>query len=733
MADDAVDDSQAKPPVPSEPAGPVEADRVPRPARILTVGPYVLIAFLYLATSPYHRGLNNPNEMVRVYMSKAWVETGSFVIQPVIREWGMVDDKALRDGRLYSSKAPLQSLVGIPAYAGAPAILGATGAPIDKRTITWVLRILGSALFGIGFAWVLLAWCQRRASEWGVRGSLGTALGLALALGTMIYPYSITFTGHGIAALAAGGCYLAVVGLSRAPPGNRTWIAMALLAGFLGGAAPFSEYPSALVAGPALVAAFVLTEGWRRRAQLFGWFALGGAAPFGLGLWAHWKLWGHPFRTGYTYLENKSYVEVHGEGFFGVSFPKADALFGALFSPGTGLFFFSPILLAGVAAIVVGLRAPRAVTSDRGYAVGPRPLPRSLAVAAAVAFLASYYFISAHKGWRGGWTVGPRYIVAVAPLLGIWAVEAVRWPRARSVIAGLAALSITSTGFAAALYPHLSDVYTNPLATFVWPSYVSGEITYGLAHTLGFSGAAANAVHALPLLATVVFCLIAGAQAAGRPAVGGIVTLVPMVLGLALIALIPERDADAARRENRRLWGFWEPAGPGDGPMSARRLNRPGRVFRARTAYRRIRVEADGEDQPRVCGPFRGKFCRYGSQPWQRFGPEQITMAGIPEDVLFLHPIAGRAVRVTIPVQAKAELFVLRYGMADASVHADNPHLIELVIRQGERLLAEQTVYRTAGLKTLELALTSTDAVTVELRVEQDGARVFGFDVEQYH
>ena len=61
--------------------------------------PYVLVAFLYLATSPYHRGLNNPNEMVRIYMSKAMVDHHTFAIDPVVASWGMVDDKAIRDGR----------------------------------------------------------------------------------------------------------------------------------------------------------------------------------------------------------------------------------------------------------------------------------------------------------------------------------------------------------------------------------------------------------------------------------------------------------------------------------------------------------------------------------------------------------------------------------------------------------------------------------------------------------
>jgi hypothetical protein len=164
--------------------------------RIARLWPYALIAFLYLATSPYHAGLNNPNEMVRVYMSRALAEDGTFAIDAVLRDWGPVDDKAIRDGKLYSSKAPLQSLLGAAIYPAAAPLTRALGLPVTKRSQTTVLRIFGSALLGIAFSSLLLAWSRRRAAELGAPERSGTALGLVLALGTMLYPYALTFTGH---------------------------------------------------------------------------------------------------------------------------------------------------------------------------------------------------------------------------------------------------------------------------------------------------------------------------------------------------------------------------------------------------------------------------------------------------------------------------------------------------------------------------------------------------------
>jgi hypothetical protein len=708
--------------------------------RAVQLWPYLLVAFLYLATSPYHRGLNNPNEMVRLYMTKAWVEDHTFDIGPVVRAWGPVDDKAERDGVLYSSKAPLQSLLGVPAFALSTPLLEALGAPVDKRTQLWVVRVLASAVFGIAFAGLLLAWARRRARELEAPEALGTALGLVAALGTMLYPYALTFTGHLLAACAAGGVYLALVALARAPEGSGAWRRWALLAGLAGGAAPFAEYPSALVAGPALVASLWLVSSWTRRAELVGWLGLGGALPFGVGLWAHQRLWGSPFKTGYSFLENKGYVEVHGEGFFGVSFPKLDALGGALFSPGTGLFFFSPILIVGLALLILRAfgRGQAAPTDPEAPEVSAPRLPRALAVAGLFGVLFSVYFIAAHRGWRGGWTVGPRYIIALAPLLWVWTVEALAVPRIRSWIAALGALSILATGFAAALYPHLSDVYTNPLVTFLVPSYAHGEISYGLAHSLGLGGHAANLVHVIPLTLAMGYVILAGYAApeveGGRlgPATRRLVLVAGVWATLgAVAALIPEQDPTAARRENRRLWGFWEPAGPEAGVHAGRRRPRPGKLSSARARWREVVVTQLAPTGKRPCRP-EGSTCRYGDQPWQHFGPDFLDMDGEREPILFMHPIKGAMIEAVIPRHPEATVGVLRYGLADASVTSGNESPVQLTLRQGALQLLEVEADNTFGLHAAEFTLTSTLPLTLSVQAAEDGARVLGWDLEQY-
>jgi hypothetical protein len=523
------------------------------------------VTFLYFATSPYHRGLNNPNEMVRVYMSHALASRGEFAIDREVQTWGPVDDKAIRDGRLYSSKAPLHSLLGAPVLWTLDDVFRAERMPEAKRRLTLCLRRLAAVPFGLALALWLMGMARVRLRELEVSDSVALAVGLAFALGTMIFPYALLFAGHQVAALCAGGTHLLAFSLARTASKHRQ-DRLTILMGALGALSPFAEYPAALVALPALGASLGLCSGWKAVGRRVGLLSLAGGPLFLAGLWVHQRLWGGPLRTGYAFLENPAYADLHGAGFFGVGWPRWEAAVGALFSSETGLFFFSPILLLGLVGLAIPAR--RKPHESMGLAaLEPKPLqvfhpPRPLRYAGWMALALSLLFIAGHRGWRGGWTLGPRYIIAVVPVLAVWSLEAFAWPKLRPYILGTGALSVVLTGFAAALYPHLSDVYSHPLRSFVWPSYLRGEMTYGLAYDLGLTGNAANLVHVLPLSAAVGW-LVWAALRDGRSSSVGVhrwlgAILVP-VLTLILIAVWPETHPNEAARENQRLWQFWEP------------------------------------------------------------------------------------------------------------------------------------------------------------------------------
>jgi hypothetical protein len=120
----------------------------------------------------------------------------------------------------------------------------------------------------------------------------------------------------------------------------------------------------------------------------------------------------------------------HGNPFF------FDALFGGLFSPGRGLFVYSPVLAFAVAGIVLKIRSHRFTSLD-------------LSLVACVLFhwIATAWVNSA---WWGGDSYGPRFSTDILPYLIYWLIPVVAWLRTSAgpsrfiVGAGLASMAIVS-------------------------------------------------------------------------------------------------------------------------------------------------------------------------------------------------------------------------------------------------------------------------------------------------
>ncbi len=687
--------------------------------RLRALWPYLLVSALYLATSPYYSGLNNPNEMVRIYAGKAFVDHGSFVIDPVLRQWGSVDDKARRAGRSYSSKAPWQTLVTVPVYAAAVRVLPALGIAPSKRNLTFAVRFGSTVLPVLAFALVLLWWARRRAVELGASPDWGSAAGLSVALGTMLYPYALTATGHGWAAITAGGAHLALIAMVRAPTGSRTWRQRALLVGMASGIAPFAEYPAALAVAPVAFAVPLVVPGWLRKLEAVAWVGLGALPAIALGLWTHKQMWGSALTTGYAYLDNPSYQTLVDDGFFGVVLPQPAKLWGALFSPYTGLFFFSPVLLIGLAMLV------RSAFS--GTATQTAGRHRTLALTGLAAIVLLFAFIASHEAWRGGWTLGPRYIIPAAPILGLWLIEALAVPAARPGISVLGVLSLATTGVAAAIYPHLSDVFENPLAHFIWPTYLEGLAPYGIGSALGMQGATANLLHLTLLTAAAVTIGVAGCrglQHRGRRAawVGGALAAFGLV-----VSIIPEKDAAAADRERARLWSIWEPKVGVPEPVE--RARNASALTSLRRLLPRATVTAEHPDGRRYeCRPPIRTKCRYGNAPWQQVLSTSGMVAGRRELALSMHPIATGTVTATFPVPPRARRLRLVYALTDGSIASGNPHPVEVRVLEDGVTEAQRSAGNDAGWRPIFIDVAGTSSVSVELTVVQDGARVFLFD-----
>lgn len=285
------------------------------------------------------------------------VNTGDVSWSPVSGTW-----------HAYINKPPGVSFLAAIPYALIYAIEHARHIPLDS----WKWMTINAYLVTLFTCGVTGALIPVVLFLYGGASPRSLAVALAIAFGTIVFPYSTMLYAHVPAALFL---LLAFVWLEERP----------LLAGICAGLAGITFY----ICIPAALVLFIAARSrWR--------FALGGL-PFAilLGLY-HWLCFGSPLRTSVETSTNFTRKDLLF-GVFGA--PSFEALRGLTFSEYRGLFFVSPVLLL---AIIGAFRMKR----------------RELAIIAAIAaiFLVS---IASFNGWEGGSAFGPRYLLPIIPLLGM--------------------------------------------------------------------------------------------------------------------------------------------------------------------------------------------------------------------------------------------------------------------------------------------------------------------------
>lgn len=417
------------------------------PSRRRTLSALALCAIGYLYVVPYQPRINNPNENARFYMTAAIAEKGTYVLDEMRARWGWVNDCAVYGGHAYSVKAPATSLLGVPAYAAYYWGGRWLGWDFDRTVALWLCRVSASIVPWLVFACFFHRWLGRHTSSALVRD----AVFVSVMLGSCLYGYGVLFMSHTLSAAAAFGAFMLLFDARQA---GRMRGGRAFVAGLLTAGVTLLEYPGFLASCVLSLYALLVVRPWVRLVL----FALGGAIPTLAMMHFQWKCFGSPFTPGHLYVETTQFREQHEEGFFGAVGLQWDALYGLLLHPGAGLFALTPILIFGAIGLVLLIRSRRL---------------RSIGWLATGIVAATVLAIAAMNNWRGGWTIGPRYLALVYPFLGWAALFAFepfvrRAPRAAAALAvGLTAAGLVLSGIPSAYYPHYPAEIDRPLTQVV--------------------------------------------------------------------------------------------------------------------------------------------------------------------------------------------------------------------------------------------------------------------------
>ena len=337
--------------------------------------------------------------------------------------------------RPYINKAPGVSFLAAIPYAAIYAVERALGVPLDSWEVmtlnAWMVTALTSGLCGALIPVVLYRWGRGR----GVSRERAVLVALAIAFGTIVFPFSTTLFAQVPSALFL---LLAFVNLDERP----------LLAGVFAGIAGTCYY---VCIPAAVVMAFFIVRPQPRFAIRY----VAGGAPFALLLALyHQACFGSPFRSAVE-LSTSFTQEGLLLGVFRA--PSAAALWGLTFSEYRGLFFVSPILLLAFAGAVVMWRERR----------------RDLAIVASV-MVVVLLVVASFNQWPGGFAFGPRYLLPVIPLFGM-PLFFVRGRALGTLAVVLGALSFGMQFIATSVDPTPDARIGRPMREYLWPAFRAGR------------------------------------------------------------------------------------------------------------------------------------------------------------------------------------------------------------------------------------------------------------------
>jgi len=549
-----------------------------RPSRPVLAFFFALAFLPLVCVFPYLAAVNNPNENVRTYMTMAIVEEQSFALDAFVARYGWVNDMArvpATDGKSahYASvKAPLVSLAGAPVYAvfhkvaplfGVEPPTNAT--PRDAkiawfRAATWALRIAVVQIPCFLFLVWLERWLRATTDDVVIRLACVTACGL----GTNYLAYANMFASHtlcGVAAFLGFGLIEGELRRSREDARERR-PSVAFAAGLFVGMTVNLEYhalPIALVLSLYALSAFY-------RPKALGAFVLGGALNVAVLMLFQWRAFGNPLTPGHKMVESAAFAAQHAQGLYGVVLPDPEALRGLSFDLGFGFFGTSPFMILGLLGLWAGLLS--------GY--GPpfaRAVRRRATLVCMLAMAALWAVSAGFLHWRGGWTVGPRYLAAAPPFFAFGAacgLEKIartgRTTRAlvRGVAGGLALASVLTIGLVGFLYDTLPESYTRPFAQFALPMLRAGFLPHHVGEWFGATSTTFGYVCAAALIGAPLMAGLLVARERGW----AYVLRVGAFAGVGVLAMIPafttpsreETLAAGGQPDIRGLMKAWEPA-----------------------------------------------------------------------------------------------------------------------------------------------------------------------------
>lgn len=432
-------------------------------AKNISLSPFVitsvvLVLFIYLMLAARVTHGRSPNEQSRIELSVTMAKFGSVSLGPVLSIYGTPFDRSERDGKVYSDKAPGLSFLGVPIVWLSDLFDSREGT--SELPGYWILRTLLTCLL-VTLPAALFSFFALGAFRSSPTQKRDTHIALLFALLTPLLTYSGVLFGHvpsGI--LAALAWKLSLIADEKNGQMEPSPL-VAAMAGFLLALAITVEYPTAIV-GFVLLSSMFFRKMPVRTLTSFVASCFVGLVPC---LLYHQLAFGSAFTTGYAFKADSWHALVHQSGFFGVTIPRVDHMWGLLMGMKRGVLFYCPIL----ALVPIGFLQ---MERQKKYSSFPYVLLGGIYLLFAAGF----------SDWQAGWSAAARHLVPCILIFifpfaaaityiteGQEKTKTLRW-----VLLCLAALSMVCSLLSVSLTPFFPEHFSSPLGQLVLPAMADG-------------------------------------------------------------------------------------------------------------------------------------------------------------------------------------------------------------------------------------------------------------------
>ncbi len=333
--------------------------------------------FFLLISSFYLDVWKNANTTSRALPVITYFESGTFQID---KYHELTVDKAYVNGHYYTDKAPLPTYLMIP-FFGLLKGIGLIQPDADGNLFGDHIYMLGGFLTAsLPFAILLLLLFK------GIKKKAAGVSPVLLAtlpfIGSFVFVFTGTYFAHILSAVLLLGSYVLLRN------GQYIW------AGLAGGMAFLCEYNLAVIL--LLWGMMVIVR--ERRIRPFMQFSLGILPALLFMVYYNSVFSSSPFTFMY---KHHNFTELDSN--YGFVIPGFDAIWGLSISPYRGIFFYAPFLFAGFYGVSLTIRQKGWKFLIFSYLFIP--------------FLLYYLFIASYFAWWGGWTYGPRLLLAMDLIL----------------------------------------------------------------------------------------------------------------------------------------------------------------------------------------------------------------------------------------------------------------------------------------------------------------------------